>query len=289
MATGLQMFDALRQATKGLPLGSRFGINTFDAQDLMTLTECDLRGRGFDDCVAEHIGRDLAQGHLTELGRGIGIDLALDRRADNLISGEGLLNGDGGQNNEGQRNGLLHQRPPSPLVIPRVRIEQAWYLLVELAPPAIRRGSQCLGHAATSDILRGTQVKGRRLRERLDERHSPFGIDRRQRSPRYFRDPIVAIGSECLNLLGNRPGQHTRRGAIVATDKHRKHARHDGATVLLGQAHWTRRPHGHRSPKISVNPRRIDALGHRQQRRGQYGGVRRDLARGDAIRRGLLK
>lgn len=90
MATGLEMFDALKRATAGLPIGSRYEINTFDAKDLMKLTEDDLRTLGFDAIVAARVDRDLLGGNLTEFGKAIGLELAVNRQAGNLIPGEGL-------------------------------------------------------------------------------------------------------------------------------------------------------------------------------------------------------
>ena len=42
MATGLEMYDALKDATADLVIGSEFTINTIDSYDLCTLTVSDL-------------------------------------------------------------------------------------------------------------------------------------------------------------------------------------------------------------------------------------------------------
>jgi hypothetical protein len=90
MATGLEMFDALKRRIAALSIGSRFQVNGFDAKDLMKLTENDLMDRGFDRAIAERVDHDLLKGSLAELGKAIGIDLSIDRQAPNLIPGEGL-------------------------------------------------------------------------------------------------------------------------------------------------------------------------------------------------------
>lgn len=90
MATGLEMFDALKRRAAALPAGSRFAVNTFDAKDLMKLTQDDLQSRSFDSGVAERVDRDLQRGSLTQLGKAMGVELVIDRKAENLIPGEGL-------------------------------------------------------------------------------------------------------------------------------------------------------------------------------------------------------
>lgn len=90
MATGLEMFDALKRATADIPIGGRFDVNSFDAKDLMKLTDDDLRTRGFDSILAQQIDRDLMSGRLTELGNAMGLELSIDRREGNLLPGEGL-------------------------------------------------------------------------------------------------------------------------------------------------------------------------------------------------------
>lgn len=90
MATGPEMFDALKRRTAALSIGSRFQVNGFDANDLMKLSDDDLVERGFDRAVAERVDCDLLKGSLAELGKAIGIDLSIGRQAPNLIPGEGL-------------------------------------------------------------------------------------------------------------------------------------------------------------------------------------------------------
>lgn len=102
MATGLEMFDALKRAMANQSVGSRFEVNTFDAKDLMKLTECDLVARGFDPAVAMQVERDLLSGSLSELGKSLGLELSVSRQVDNLIPGEGLRRARGVLANDAQ-------------------------------------------------------------------------------------------------------------------------------------------------------------------------------------------
>ena len=86
--TPLEMFDALREATKGLPPGD-------DVQDQLVrriaagkLTAADLVSRGFNVAIAEKIISDFRQGSIKELGNAVGVDLDVDRAPD-LIRREG--------------------------------------------------------------------------------------------------------------------------------------------------------------------------------------------------------
>ncbi len=110
MATGLEIFDALKRTTANLPIGNRFEINTFDAKDLMKLSADDLQARGFDAAIAKRVDRDLVSGSLSELGTAIGIEIALNRQARNLIPGEGLRRSRGVLANDAQSlESLLEQ------------------------------------------------------------------------------------------------------------------------------------------------------------------------------------
>lgn len=79
MATGLEVFDALRKATKLLPAGSCFSISLFDSYDLCKLSSSDLTSRGFDESTAEEVRSDLLNGRLDKLGRSLGLCLEVDR------------------------------------------------------------------------------------------------------------------------------------------------------------------------------------------------------------------
>lgn len=68
----------------------------------MKLTDDDLKTRGFDAILAERIDRDLMSGRLTDLGKAISLELSVDRRAGNLIPGEGLRRSRGALANDAQ-------------------------------------------------------------------------------------------------------------------------------------------------------------------------------------------
>ena len=91
MASGLEMYRALKRATEELPINSEFNINPSDKCDLCKLTESDLReSLGFDRSVARAVDDDLLRGRITELGKAIGLRLLVVRHARNLIPGEGI-------------------------------------------------------------------------------------------------------------------------------------------------------------------------------------------------------
>ncbi len=102
MATGLEMFDALRQATSRLAARAEFKINDFDTEDLMRLSAADLARRGFDPSIAERVARDLAGGRLDELSAALNVPLRVDHDVKNLIPGEGLRRTAGVLANDGQ-------------------------------------------------------------------------------------------------------------------------------------------------------------------------------------------
>ncbi|HVC97585.1 MAG TPA: hypothetical protein VND64_28140 [Pirellulales bacterium] len=90
MATGLEMFDALRQATSTLPSGGQFHVNRFDADDLRKLSVPEFISMGWDSSTAELVVRDLANGKLGELGTALGVRLCITTEVKNLIPGEGF-------------------------------------------------------------------------------------------------------------------------------------------------------------------------------------------------------
>jgi hypothetical protein len=90
MATGLEMLDALKSATRDLPAHSEFAVNPFDKLDLCKLTVADLLQRGFDTAIAERVVEDLNRQSVAALGTHLGLELKVDKKAPNLIPGEGL-------------------------------------------------------------------------------------------------------------------------------------------------------------------------------------------------------
>jgi hypothetical protein len=90
MATGLELYDALKSATKELKQGERYSINLCDSLDLRKLTEPDLLSRGFSPEVAHEACVALRRGDVENLGRAMGLKLHVERKAPNLIPGESL-------------------------------------------------------------------------------------------------------------------------------------------------------------------------------------------------------
>lgn len=91
MATGLEMFDALKEAVDGLPARSPFKINRFDEKDLCKLTEAELESRGFDEKTADEVSSEMFRtGSVKTLGERLGVKLVVTTGVRNLILGEGL-------------------------------------------------------------------------------------------------------------------------------------------------------------------------------------------------------
>jgi hypothetical protein len=90
MATGLEMYRAVKKATERLNGAGILKINASDKRDLCQLNEPELEFLGFDKGSAERIANELSHGNLTELGKTLGINLEVDKHALVLIPGEGL-------------------------------------------------------------------------------------------------------------------------------------------------------------------------------------------------------
>ena len=90
MASGIEMYRALKQATAELPDGSEFSINPSDRCDLSTLTQVDLTSLGLNPDIAHAVEQDLLHGSVNELGKAMGLRLRVVRHARNLIPGEGI-------------------------------------------------------------------------------------------------------------------------------------------------------------------------------------------------------
>jgi hypothetical protein len=90
MASGSEMFDALRKAIKPMQSGESFDVNLSDALELGKLTEDDLLAKGFGPEEARRVEADLHRGNLSELGRALGIRLKVIKHKQNLIPGESL-------------------------------------------------------------------------------------------------------------------------------------------------------------------------------------------------------
>lgn len=85
MATGLEMYDALRRATGLLPAGSVFRVNAVEAHDLRKLTVRDLVSRDVDEKIAEGVSSALLDGNYELLARSMGLRLHVVRNAPRLL------------------------------------------------------------------------------------------------------------------------------------------------------------------------------------------------------------
>ncbi len=86
MATGPEMYDALKNATAMLPVGSQFGIHQRDEKDLFKLNKKDLISRGYGPVVAETVDDALLRrGDIGPLGDSMGLVLFVDKNALPLI------------------------------------------------------------------------------------------------------------------------------------------------------------------------------------------------------------
>ncbi|HEV3163705.1 MAG TPA: hypothetical protein VGZ22_06665 [Isosphaeraceae bacterium] len=90
MATGLDMFDAVKAAAESLPTGGVLTINEADAHDLTKLTQGDLITRGFSQEHARHVCAELAEGRFEALAEALGTSIRIVDHVKNLIPGEGV-------------------------------------------------------------------------------------------------------------------------------------------------------------------------------------------------------
>jgi len=81
MATGPEMFAALKSAMTSRPTENPFRVNSIDAKDLGKLTAAHLVSMGFDEDVADRVSAELLNGGLETLGRHLGRALVIDRDA----------------------------------------------------------------------------------------------------------------------------------------------------------------------------------------------------------------
>jgi hypothetical protein len=72
MATALNAFDALHEATKELEDGTEYEISLMQFIDLQKLKPSDLMRRGFSQQIAERVSADLREGNLLEIGSAMG-------------------------------------------------------------------------------------------------------------------------------------------------------------------------------------------------------------------------
>ena len=86
MATGVEMYDALKAATADLGIGDKFTINTVESYDLCKLTVSDLESRGFDTRVAEEVSGALLERDFVPFARSLGLTIRISPDAPRLIS-----------------------------------------------------------------------------------------------------------------------------------------------------------------------------------------------------------
>lgn len=88
MATGLKMFDALRNATRSLTSGSRFEVNTVESYHLRKLKTSDLTSLGYAEKIAEEVSSALLNGDYGPLGKSMGLQLSISADAPKLLPEE---------------------------------------------------------------------------------------------------------------------------------------------------------------------------------------------------------
>lgn len=86
MATGLEMYDALKSATATLGLGSEFTINTIESYDLCKLTVDDLMSRGFAEHIAEEVSKALLHDDFGPFSKSVGLKIEISPDAPLLLS-----------------------------------------------------------------------------------------------------------------------------------------------------------------------------------------------------------
>jgi len=85
VATGLEMYDALREATREVPAGSEFTVNAVKAYDLCKLKPSDLVSRGYDEKIAEEVSSALLEGNYDPLAKSMGFRLSVSNDAPRLL------------------------------------------------------------------------------------------------------------------------------------------------------------------------------------------------------------
>ena len=85
MATGLEVYNAIRSATAGLGAGSEFSVNTIDSYDLRKLKVSDLVELGYTEGIAKEVSSALLKGDVGPLGRSMGLRLEVNALAPRLF------------------------------------------------------------------------------------------------------------------------------------------------------------------------------------------------------------
>jgi hypothetical protein len=87
MATGIEVYQALRSTTSNLSMGSDYFINKEDALDLRKLKTSDLVSFHFEEKTAEEVSAALREGDFGPLGQAMGLRLAVQDDAERLLPG----------------------------------------------------------------------------------------------------------------------------------------------------------------------------------------------------------
>jgi hypothetical protein len=90
MATGLEMYHAVKKATERLNGAGILKINASDKRDLRKLTAEDLLSVGFDEKTAHAVAQDISNDGLDELGKAVGTKFVVEKGTLDLIPGEGI-------------------------------------------------------------------------------------------------------------------------------------------------------------------------------------------------------
>jgi hypothetical protein len=85
MATGREMYGALREATRALGVGETFAVNAIDARDLAKLRPSDLVALGFDEQAADVASAAMLDGDFEPIARRMGLRLIISHEAPRLI------------------------------------------------------------------------------------------------------------------------------------------------------------------------------------------------------------
>lgn len=85
MATGIEMYTALRQATRQICAGGEFTINAVEEYDLRKLRPSDLVALGFDQTIAEEVSSSLLNGDCGPLAHRMGLRLLVRHDAPRLL------------------------------------------------------------------------------------------------------------------------------------------------------------------------------------------------------------
>jgi len=86
MATGIQMYNVIKEATADYPVGAEFLIHKVDANDLIKLRPSDLESLGYDLGVAEGVSSAVREQDFGPLGRTMGIRFVFNSDAPRLAT-----------------------------------------------------------------------------------------------------------------------------------------------------------------------------------------------------------